>query len=57
MITKWIERIVEYYKDKALSEKCGLKVSDICVHQSDGLLYLTCPPQKRCDKCGAYYYD
>lgn len=52
-----LNKIIEYYQDKLLAEKCNLSIQDICVHKGDGLYYLTNPPQKKCDKCGAYYCE
>lgn len=60
-MTHWIRRVVEYWNDKKLAEKCGLEVKEICDHESDGETY--CKdfpkwdgvPNYRCKKCGEFY--
>jgi hypothetical protein len=57
---KWLKRITDYYKDKRLAEKCGLKVKDICIHEADGFIK-NCAfegvttTEYRCKKCGEFY--
>lgn len=57
-MTKWLKRICEYWNDKKLAGKCGLKVKDICVHESDGNIYWDkerFPERHKCVKCGEFY--
>lgn len=41
----WVSRVVEYTNDKALAEKCNLKVSEICNHELSSDIRI-------CSKCG-----
>jgi len=62
-----LKRIIKYYKDKKLADKCGLKVKDICVHEPTdeslilGKTYkdLSGEPfqitHHSCKKCGEFY--
>jgi hypothetical protein len=38
-----------------LRNKVELMIDNYCEHESDGLNYLSYPPQSRCKKCGEYY--
>lgn len=62
MINYWLNRVCEFWKDKKLAEKCGLKVGDICVHEYDGNIYMTFEPYNfpdkyKCKKCGVFYAE
>ena len=54
---KWLKRITDYYNDKRLAEKCGMKAQDICVHELQPIIY----PKPgtfemcQCTKCGEFY--
>lgn len=52
-MTVWLKRLIDYWKDKKLAEKCGLNVSDICVHEwRQGVHLFT---DTYCMKCGTHF--
>ncbi len=52
---KWLSRIIEYYRDKQLSEKCGLEAKDICVHEPTFVIMHPDGKTHTCIKCGEFY--
>lgn len=57
IVTDFLKRMCDYWKDKKLAEKCGLDVRDICEHENDGLIYTSNPPQSKCKKCGGFFCE
>ena len=66
---RWLLRIKEYYRDKALANKCGLDIKNICKHECDEIIYCSESIRKhheledkcqqtdrqKCKKCGEFY--
>ncbi len=40
---------------KLVQEKVQSMIDNYCDHESDGICYLSYPPQYRCNKCCKYY--
>ncbi|UCC74959.1 MAG: hypothetical protein JSV86_10535 [Gemmatimonadota bacterium] len=40
------------WRERALKAEAALRA---CVHESDGRVYTSMPPQYRCAKCGKFY--
>lgn len=63
--TKWTKRLCDYWHDKRLADKCGLKVKDICVHEPNESLEKAKTligwedgkwgKSFKCIKCGEFY--
>jgi hypothetical protein len=52
---KWLFRLKEYWNDKKLSEKCGMDIKDICVHEIDTSDRFININSFKCTKCGRLY--
>jgi hypothetical protein len=52
---KWLKRITDYMKDKALSEKCGMVYTEICDHDFEVSKLYTHGDNWKCKKCGHKY--
>jgi hypothetical protein len=52
-----LQRLKERWKDKKLTEKCGLSVREICVHELELIIYPRPNTTKmwQCVKCGGFY--
>jgi hypothetical protein len=53
-MNKWLQRLKAYWKDKLFSEKCGLAIYDLCVHEFEEIDHLCWLTQIKCKKCGKF---
>jgi len=47
----WLKRMIEYWQDKRLAERCGLKIEDVCHHQYEKIKLFADIDIQRCTKC------
>jgi len=52
---KILSNLIEYWKDKKLAAKCGLKVEDVCSHEFETTKIFEDIKTRKCIKCGYRY--